>query len=72
MRQWGAAVDATLNLAGAAVIIDALFGAGLDRPVTGDALAAIDAMNRAAAPVIAIDLPSGINGTTGAVLDLRG
>ena len=68
MRQWGASVDAPLNLEEFAVIIDALFGAGLDRPVTAEALEAIMAMNRAEAPVIAIDLPSGINGTTGAVM----
>src|SRR5437016_13666117 len=47
------------------VVIDALFGAGLDRPVEGAARAMIEAM-RAAPSVYAIDLPSGINGTTGA------
>ncbi len=53
---------------GAQVIIDALFGAGLDRPVEGQPAAMIDAMNAQAAPVIAVDLPSGINGTSGAVM----
>jgi hydroxyethylthiazole kinase-like uncharacterized protein yjeF len=49
-------------------VIDALFGAGLDRPVEGSSRALIAAMN--AAPCIyAVDLPSGINGTTGAVMD---
>jgi hydroxyethylthiazole kinase-like uncharacterized protein yjeF len=51
------------------VIIDALFGAGLDRPVEGVARAMIEAMN-AASCVCAVDLPSGINGTTGAVMGL--
>jgi hydroxyethylthiazole kinase-like uncharacterized protein yjeF len=50
------------------VIVDALFGAGLDRPVEGLARAMIEAINAQAAPVIAIDLPSGINGTSGAVM----
>jgi hydroxyethylthiazole kinase-like uncharacterized protein yjeF len=68
-QQWqGPTAAGASDLAGTHVIIDALFGAGLDRPVAGDALAAITAMNRAGVPVIAVDLPSGINGTTGAVL----
>ena len=51
------------------VVIDALFGAGLDRPVEGTARAMIEAMNGASC-VHAVDLPSGINGTTGAVMGL--
>ncbi len=49
------------------VVIDALFGAGLDRPVEGSARALIEAMN-GIPNVHAVDLPSGINGTTGAVM----
>ena len=56
------------ELTGADVVIDALFGAGLDRPVSGSAQAMIEAVNAQAAPIIAVDLPSGINGTTGAVM----
>ncbi|WP_315833044.1 NAD(P)H-hydrate dehydratase [Bradyrhizobium prioriisuperbiae] len=51
-----------------ALIIDALFGAGLNRPAKGDPLVAIEAMNASGAPILAVDLPSGINGTTGAVM----
>src|SRR5437764_8790249 len=51
-----------------ALIIDALFGAGLNRPVKGEAHDIIQAINSSGAPVLSVDLPSGINGTTGAVM----
>ena len=57
-------------LVSADVIIDALFGAGLDRPVEGLPRAMIEAMNAQPAPVVAVDLPSGVNGTSGAVMGL--
>jgi ADP-dependent NAD(P)H-hydrate dehydratase / NAD(P)H-hydrate epimerase len=57
-------------LDGAHLIIDALFGAGLDRPVEGLPLAMIEAMNARAVPVVAVDLPSGVNGNSGAVMGL--
>ncbi len=55
-------------LSGAQVIIDALFGAGLDREIEGKARDLIDAINAHPAAVVAVDLPSGINGSTGAVM----
>ena len=51
-----------------ALIIDALFGAGLDRAVKDEPLEMIEAINANGAPVLAVDLPSGINGTAGAVM----
>jgi hydroxyethylthiazole kinase-like uncharacterized protein yjeF len=53
-----------------ALIIDALFGAGLNRPVKGDPYDMIEAVNATGAPVLSVDLPSGINGTTGAVMGI--
>ena len=53
-----------------ALIIDALFGAGLSRTVTGEAQDMIAAMNAAGAPVLAVDLPSGVNGTSGAIMGI--
>ena len=47
------------------VIVDALFGTGLVRDVSGPAAEAVRAMNDAAAPVLALDVPSGIHSDTG-------
>src|SRR5664279_6479570 len=53
-----------------ALIIDALFGAGLSRTVTGEPHEMIEAINAIGAPVLAIDLPSGINGSSGSVMGI--
>jgi len=53
-----------------ALIIDALFGAGLNRPVKGDPYEMIEAINANGAPVLSVDLPSGINGTSGAIMGI--
>jgi len=56
------------SLSGAQVIVDALFGAGLDRAIEAEAKALIEAINAHGAMVVAVDLPSGINGSTGAIM----
>ena len=58
------------QLADCDLIVDALFGAGLNREVAGGPRAMIEAMNAAMAPVVAVDLPSGINGNSGAVMGM--
>jgi len=55
-------------LVGAELAIDAVFGAGLDRPVAGAARATIEALAARAMPVVAVDVPSGVAGDSGAVL----
>jgi NAD(P)H-hydrate epimerase len=44
-----------------ALVVDALFGTGLDRPLTGDALAAVRWINSLEAPVLSVDTPSGLD-----------
>jgi hydroxyethylthiazole kinase-like uncharacterized protein yjeF len=52
-------------LGGADVVIDALLGTGLARPVDDDFRAAIDAIDGAGVPVLALDLPSGLDADNG-------
>jgi hydroxyethylthiazole kinase-like uncharacterized protein yjeF len=54
-------------LSGADVVVDALFGAGLARPIEGQLAHLVDGVNASARPVIAVDVPSGVDGTTGEV-----
>jgi len=56
------------RLVRAAAVVDALFGTGLNAPVTGVAAAAIAAINAAGAPVLAVDIASGLSADTGAPL----
>jgi hydroxyethylthiazole kinase-like uncharacterized protein yjeF len=55
-------------LEGAALYVDALFGAGLTRPLDGVALAVISGMAETDVPCVAVDVPSGVHGDTGMVL----
>jgi hydroxyethylthiazole kinase-like uncharacterized protein yjeF len=59
-----------LELGGADLIVDALFGAGLARDLVGAALACVEAVNafaRSGKPALSVDVPSGVDGETGAV-----
>jgi NAD(P)H-hydrate epimerase len=66
-RSAGVPLDAfdARSLASADVIVDALLGTGLTRAVDGDFRAAVDAINGAGVPVLALDLPSGLDADTG-------
>ncbi len=59
----GAAIPERYDL-----VIDALFGAGLSRPLDDMACDIVARVNAAGHPVLAVDLPSGISGDTGRVM----
>lgn len=67
---WTGVVEAATPdlLTGAGLVIDALFGAGLNRPMDGPALTLVQAMAEQGAPVLAVDVPSGVSGDDGAIL----
>ncbi|MFO1349813.1 MAG: NAD(P)H-hydrate dehydratase [Gammaproteobacteria bacterium] len=69
-RQAGAPSEpfAPALLTGADVIVDAIFGIGLEREVSGHWRAAIDAINATPAKVLALDIPSGLHADRGAIL----
>lgn len=52
----------------AALVIDALFGAGLARPLDGAARATVEAINQRGVDCVSVDMPSGVHGDTGAIL----
>ncbi len=56
------------SLANTEVIVDALLGIGLEREVSGEFHTAIEAINASCRPVLAVDLPSGLNADSGAVM----
>ncbi|MFT3922520.1 MAG: NAD(P)H-hydrate dehydratase [Myxococcales bacterium] len=56
-----------VQLAQASLVVDGLFGTGLDRDITGFYADAITAINDAGRPVFALDLPSGVDADTGQV-----
>jgi len=64
----GVAPLAPSLIEGADVVIDALFGAGLGRPLDGVALETVEALNESGLPCIAVDVPSGVHGDTGKVM----
>ncbi|MDO9383360.1 MAG: NAD(P)H-hydrate dehydratase [Hyphomicrobiaceae bacterium] len=53
------------SFTGTQLIIDALLGAGLSRAPDGTAAAVIDEANASGVPILAVDVPSGLDGTTG-------
>jgi NAD(P)H-hydrate epimerase len=64
------AISAKKAIAHCDVIIDAIFGTGLDRPVTGLSLDVIALINESKKKVLSLDIPSGVNGNTGNVMSI--
>jgi NAD(P)H-hydrate epimerase len=60
---WDGELDAEAEL-----LIDGLLGSGLEREVSGDFAAAVAAINAHPAPVLALDIPTGLHGDSGRVL----
>ena len=56
-------------LDGRPLVVDALFGAGLSRAIEGSAAVVVDRINADRLAVIAVDVPSGLHGDTGQVLE---
>jgi NAD(P)H-hydrate epimerase len=52
------------------VIVDALYGTGLTRAVSGEAASMIAAANACGRPIVAVDVPSGLHADSGAVLGI--
>jgi len=79
LQGWGARVDVVKvgdgidevaldrALARADVVVDAMYGTGFRGELAGDALAVARAFAAFAGPVVAIDIPSGVDGLTGEV-----
>jgi ADP-dependent NAD(P)H-hydrate dehydratase / NAD(P)H-hydrate epimerase len=76
---WGARVDVfrfsegintrglDRSLGRADLAVDAMFGTGFRGPLAGDAAVVVDSFEKAGVPVLAVDIPSGVDGRTGAV-----
>lgn len=62
---WGACVS---QIAQAGLIVDALFGTGLSRPLAGHWGDVADALNAIGVPIVSVDLPSGLSADTGAII----
>ncbi len=61
-------IDALPAERGWGLVIDGLFGIGLTRPLSGRARELVLAVNGMAGPVLALDVPSGLDADTGAVI----
>ncbi len=71
VREMGLAADLQMFdrlLSHAGVVVDAVFGTGLTRPVEGVTASLFDKINRAGKPIMAVDIPSGVSADHGQIL----
>jgi len=65
LRRIGVEVSADLNLVGAGMVADAIFGTGISRAPEGRFAEWIEAINGSGLPVVAVDVPSGLDADSG-------
>ncbi|MBN3033587.1 MAG: NAD(P)H-hydrate epimerase [Candidatus Saganbacteria bacterium] len=68
--RWVSTAKGLKDIAQAGLIVDALFGIGLNTPVAGLYRKAIEMINRSKIPVVSVDVPSGLNADTGRVMGM--
>jgi hydroxyethylthiazole kinase-like uncharacterized protein yjeF len=66
-ERWGGATVALTPAAleGSALIVDAIFGAGLNRPMSGSVVETLTLASHSKIPIVAVDVPSGVMGDSG-------
>jgi NAD(P)H-hydrate epimerase len=67
LREAGRDAQETDDLSGADVVVDALFGTGFHGAPRPDAAALIDRIGESGLPVLSVDLPSGVDASTGEI-----
>jgi len=67
LRQAGREAEETSDPSGADVVVDALFGTGFHGAPRAEAAALIERINASGAPVVSVDLPSGVDASTGEI-----
>jgi ADP-dependent NAD(P)H-hydrate dehydratase / NAD(P)H-hydrate epimerase len=67
-QQWNGPVESLADATPASILVDALFGTGITRPLTAAISKALGTLSEQANFTLAVDLPSGVNCDNGAVL----
>lgn len=69
-KNLGVYFDSKLNIDEYTIIVDSIFGIGLSRPITGEYEEIIRTINTANKTVFAVDIPSGIDGDSGKIMNI--